>query len=131
MQLIVSDTKTGRSYKVDIPKDKEMEIIGKRISDVIDLGFIGAAGYKAELTGGSDGSGFPMRKDIRGPSRAEILITKGVGFRAENKGERKRRTVRGNAFSAEITQVNSKLVEFGSTPLDQIFKMPEKKEKKK
>jgi small subunit ribosomal protein S6e len=131
MQLIVSDTKTGKSYKVDIPKDREHEIIGKKIGDIIELGFLGAGGYKIELTGGSDGSGFPMRRDIRGPNRAEVLLTKGVGFRAKEKGERRRKTVRGNTYSAEIVQVNSKVVEFGPTPLDQIFKMPEKKEEKK
>jgi len=131
MQLIISDTKTGKSYKVDMQKDKEHEIIGKKIGDVIELGFLGAGGYKVELTGGSDGSGFPMRKDIRGPNRVEVLITKGVGFRVKEKGERRRKSLRGNTFSAEIVQVNSKVLEFGPTPLDQIFKMPEKKEEKK
>ena len=131
MQLIVSEPKTGKSYKVEIPKDKVMEIVGKKIGDVIELGFLGAAGYKVQLTGGSDGSGFPMRRDVRGPNRVEILITKGVGFRAKNKGERKRKAIRGNTFSLEINQVNSKVVEYGQTPLDQIFKMPEKKEEKK
>jgi len=131
MQLIVSEPKTGKSYKVEIPKDKVMEIVGKKIGDVIELGFLGAAGYKVQLTGGSDGSGFPMRRDVRGPNRAEILITKGVGFRAKNKGERKRKAIRGNTFSLEINQVNSKVVEYGQTTLDQIFKMPEKKEEKK
>lgn len=130
MQLIVSDTKTGKSYKVDVPKDKEIEIIGKKIGDVIDLGFVGAAGYKIELTGGSDGSGFPMRKDIRGPIRTKALITKGVGFRAKEKGERKRKTIRGNTFSAEIVQVNSKIVEYGPVALDEIFKTEKKEEKK-
>ena len=72
-----------------------------------------------------------MRKDIRGPNRVEVLITKGVGFRVKEKGERRRKSLRGNTFSAEIVQVNSKVLEFGPTPLDQIFKMPEKKEEKK
>ncbi|MEM3422134.1 MAG: 30S ribosomal protein S6e [Candidatus Bilamarchaeaceae archaeon] len=131
MQLIISDPKTGKSYKVDIPKDKEIEIIGKKIGDEVELGFLGAPGYKIELTGGSDGSGFPMRKDIRGTGRKSTLLTKGVGFRAKEKGKRVRKTVRGNTFSSEIVQVNSKVKEYGATPLEEIFKMPEKKEEKK
>lgn len=131
MQLIISDTKTGKSYKVDVPKGKEIEIIGKKIGDVIELGFLGAGGYKVEFSGGSDGSGFPMRRDIRGQGRIMALLTKGVGFKTNKKGERKRKMVRGNTFSNEIVQVNTKIVEYGPTPLDQIFKMPEKKEEKK
>lgn len=131
MQLIISDTKTGKSYKVDIPKEKEAEIIGKRMGDVIDAGFVGAGGYKVELTGGSDASGFPMRVDISGLRKGKFLVTKGVGFKTKRKGERRRKTMRGNTYSNDMAQVNSKVMEYGPTALDEIFKKEEKKEEEK
>ncbi len=131
MQLIISDPKTGKSHKADIPKEKEMEIIGKKLGESIDGGFIGAGGYKLELTGGSDASGFPMRIDIAGVKKSKFLVTKGVGFRTKRKGERRRKTMRGNTYTADMAQVNSKVLEYGPTPLDQIFKKEEKAEEKK
>ncbi|MEM4360368.1 MAG: 30S ribosomal protein S6e [Candidatus Bilamarchaeaceae archaeon] len=131
MQLIVSDAKTGQSYKIEIPKDRESEIIGKRIGDVIDGGFIGAGGYKLQLTGGSDGSGFPMRREVVGTKKTKVLLSKGVGFKTSEGGERKRKLIRGNTYSNEIVQVNSKIVEYGPIALDQLFKKEEKKEEKK
>jgi small subunit ribosomal protein S6e len=131
MQLVIADTKTGKTYKAEVPKGREAELTGKKIGEVIDAGFVGAGGYKIELTGGSDGSGFPMRKDITGTRKTKALITKGVGFRAEESGERRKKVVRGNSYSADIVQVNCKIAEYGPTPLDQIFKTEEKKEEKK
>ena len=130
MQIIISETKDGKSYKVEIPKEKEAEIVGKKIGDRIDGGAIGAAGYELELTGGSDDSGFPMRSDIAGPKKSKVLLTKGVGFRAKRKGERKRKIVRGDTYSAEITEVNTKVVKAGPVALGELFKKEEKEKVK-
>jgi small subunit ribosomal protein S6e len=127
MHLIISDTKTGKSYKAEIPKEKESEIVGKKIGDKIEGGIIGAAGYELELTGGSDDSGFPMRDDVAGPKKMKVLLTKGVGFRAKEKGERRRKMVRGDAYSAGITEVNAKIVKAGPASLDELFKKEEEK----
>lgn len=131
MQLVISDPKTGKSYKVDIPNEKEAEIVGKKIGDTIDGGFVGAGGYKLELTGGSDASGFPMRLDIAGLRKGKFLVTKGVGFKTKRKGVRRRKTLRGNIYSNDSAQVNSKVMEYGPTALDEIFKKEEKAEEKK
>jgi len=127
MQMVISDPKTGKSYKVDVPKEKEAEIIGKKLGESIDGGFIGAGGYKLELTGGSDASGFPMRMDISGLRKGKFLVTKGVGFMAKRKGERRRKTFRGNTYSNDSAQVNSKVVEYGPAALDALFKKAEEK----
>ena len=129
MHLIISDTKTGKSHKAEVSKEKEAEIVGKKIGDVIDGGVAGAAGYELELTGGSDDSGFPMRDDVAGPKKMKILLTKGVGFRAKRKGERRRKMVRGDTYSAEITEVNTKILKAGPTSLDELFKKEEKEKK--
>lgn len=131
MQMVISDPKTGKSYKVDVPKEKEAEIVGKKIGDAIDGGFVGAGGYKLELTGGSDASGFPMRVDIAGVRKGKFLVTKGVGFKTKRKGVRRRKTLRGNIYSNDSAQVNSKVLEYGPTALDEVFKKEEKAEEKK
>ncbi len=131
MQIIISDTKSGKSYRIDIPKDKETEIIGKKIGDRIDGGIFGAVGYEFELTGGSDDSGFPMRTDVAGSRKIKALLTEGTGFHTRERGQRRRKIVRGNAYSADITQVNAKVVIAGATALDSLFRKEEKKEEEK
>jgi small subunit ribosomal protein S6e len=132
MRIVISDTKTGKSYQAEVPKDQEALIAGKRIGDKIDGGLVGAAGYQLEFTGGSDGSGFPMRADIPGQRKMPVLVTEGVGFHTKRDGERRRRVLRGNTYSADMAQVNTKVVAPGAVPLDQIFVKAEgeKKEKK-
>ena len=127
MRIVISEATSGKSYQVEIDKDKEAHIVGKKIGDELDGNLLGAAGYVLELTGGSDGSGFPMREEVHGPSKKQVLTSSGVGFRAKRKGERRRRFVRGNLYSADIIQVNSKVKKAGASPLDQIFKKEEKK----
>lgn len=128
MQIIVSDQKSGRSYRIDIPKEKEGMIIGRKIGEQLDGGIFGAAGYQLRLTGGSDSSGFPMRADVSGIRKDRILLSKGVGFREKRKGARKRRIIRGNVYSADTVQVNAIVVERGEIPLEKLFAKEEKKE---
>jgi len=129
LRIVISDPKTGKSYQVELPKDKEPQLAGKKIGEKIDGGICGAAGYTLELTGGSDKSGFPMRVDISGSRRSFSLITEGVGFHTKRNGERRRKPVLGNVYSSEVMQVNSKVVEAGPTPLDELFKKEEGEKK--
>jgi len=131
MRIVISDTASGKSYQVELPKEKEAQVVGKKIGDELDGNLVGAAGYVLELTGGSDGSGFPMRKEVYGAAKKGILTTKGVGFNAKRKGERRRRYVGGNTYSSEIAQVNTKVKKAGGTPLDQLFKKEEKEKESK
>jgi small subunit ribosomal protein S6e len=129
MRVVISE-KSGKSYQFELPKDKEANIIGKKLGDELDGNLIGAAGYLLVLTGGSDGSGFPMKKEIAGSAKKFTLTTDGVGFNAKEDGERRKKYVRGNTFSSEIVQINSQVKTPGPTPLEQLFPKTEKKEKK-
>jgi small subunit ribosomal protein S6e len=129
MRIVISDTASGKSYQVELSKEQEANVVGKKIGDELDGNLLGAPGYVLELRGGSDGSGFPMRREVYGAAKKNILTTKGVGFHAKRKGERKRRYVRGNTYSAEIVQVNMKVKKAGPSPLDQLFKKEEKESK--
>ncbi len=126
MRLVISDSKTGKTYQKELEKDKDTFIIGKKVGDEVDGGQFGLPGYTLEFTGGSDLSGFPMRKDIAGGRKVQALVAEPPGFRPSEKGKRERKTIRGNTYSAEIMQVNTKVKTAGATPLNEIFKKEEK-----
>ena len=128
MRIIISDPKNGKSFQSEVPKEAEATLLGKKIGDELDGGSFGAAGYMLLVTGGSDKSGFPLRRDIPGDRKMSALITEGVGFHNKRKGMRKRKMVRGNTLSQDTTQVNTKVQTAGATPLEDIFKKEEKKE---
>lgn len=129
MRIVISDTTSGKSYQSEVDKEKEAMIVGKKLGDELDGNLVGAAGYTLQLTGGSDGSGFPMRSDVYGAVKKQILSSDGTGFNAKNKGERKRVYVRGNTYSSDIVQVNAKVLKAGPTPLEQLFGKKEEEKK--
>lgn len=128
MQLVLADPKTGKTYQKEIPKEMEHNVVGKRIGEEIDGSLVGAPGYTLMFLGGSDKSGFPMRKDVLGQRKAKLLLTGGNGFKPTRPGERRRKLIRGHTYSAEIMQVNAKVVNGQGQALDQLF--PKKEEKK-
>jgi len=121
MKIVISDAKTGKSYGLELPKDKESSFIGKKIGDKVEGGAVGAEGYELAITGGSDLSGFPMRGDVTGPRRAKVVLTSGTGYRRSEHGRREARIVRGNIISDQIVQINAKVVSSGSKPLEELF----------
>ncbi len=131
MKAVISDPKTGKSYQVELDKSKDSALVGKKIGEKIDGGAIGAAGYALELRGGSDASGFPMRRDISGTRKMAAILSGGSGYRPKMNGVRKKKTVRGNTIAADTVQVNLKVVEYGTAKLEELFPQKEKKEEKK
>jgi len=128
MKLNLSE-KDGNTYKVELDADKSRMLIGKKIGEEIDGDLIGAAGYTFVITGGSDISGFPMRADVPGTGKKHILISSGTGIRKTSKGQRVRKSVRGNTISDQITQVNLVVKSAGAQKLAELFpKSAEKKE---
>jgi small subunit ribosomal protein S6e len=109
-KVIISDL-AGASKTVELEGTKAASLIGKKIGDIIDGSVVGLPGHKLQITGGSDKDGFPMRPDVHGGVRRSVILSGGVGFNPEKKGERRRKTVRGNVITEEIVQVNMKVVE--------------------
>ena len=64
-----------------------------------------------QITGGSDKDGFPIRPNVHGGVRRRVILGGGVGFNPKREGQRRRKTVRGNVITDEITQVNMKIIE--------------------
>jgi len=109
-KLILSDPKTGKSEASEVKDARAQPLLGRKIGEVIDGSTIGLTG-KVKITGGSDKAGFPMRADTLGGGKNYVLLTKGVGFRTNEEGAKKRKLVRGNTITEETYQVNAKRVE--------------------
>lgn len=110
-KVIVSDPEDGTSKTVELEDARAVPLIGKKIGDVIDGAILGLSGYKVQITGGSDRDGFPMRPNVHGGVRRKVVLSVGVGFNPEQKGQRRRKMVRGNVITDEIVQLNMKIVE--------------------
>ena len=143
---VVNDTNpksNGRAYSVKISGNNHSQLLGKKIGDVVDGIFVGEgdqtlSGYKLQITGGSDKTGTPLRRDLQGGSRQSILVTASTGFKGhslvfKNKGGekkrfrykpdglRKRRNFRGNTINQDTRQVNLKVIEAGKKALSDIL----------
>jgi len=109
-KVIISDS-DGTSKSVELEDARAVPLIGKKIGDIIDGSVVGLPGHKLQITGGSDKDGFPMRPDVHGGVRRSVVLSGGVGFNPDKKGERRRKTIRGNVITEEIIQVNMRIVE--------------------
>ena len=113
-KLVVSDNK-GKSISQELKDKAANPLLGSKIGEIIDSSIIGIAGGKIKITGGSDKSGTPMRPDVHGGVKKYVLLSRGVGMRNANEGNRIRKLIRGNMVTEEIYQLNCVLVE-GNLP---------------
>ncbi|MHA2037639.1 MAG: S6e family ribosomal protein [Promethearchaeota archaeon] len=107
----------GKTKLIEID-EKKFRFEGMKMGEIIKGGLIGFPNYEFEITGGSDSSGFPMRKDVHGPVKKKILVSKrGVGYKPRRLGEKRRKTVRGNEVTSDMTLINLKVVKYGEAEL--------------
>jgi len=112
----------GLSKLIEID-EKKFRFEGMKIGEIIKGGLIGFPNYEFQITGGSDASGFPMRKDVHGPVKKRILVSKrAIGYKPKRKGEKRRKSVRGNEVSFDMTLLNLKVVKYGETELFKVKK---------
>jgi len=119
-KLVISDPETGKAIQYELDDTKTNSLVGKTVGEVIEGDALGLPGYKLKITGGSDSSGFPVRPDVHGSGKKRILIHGPPGFRGKRKGMAKRKMVRGRELSKDISQVNMRIEEKGSTPLEEL-----------
>ena len=110
-KVIVSDPADGTSQSVELEEAQAVPLIGRKLGEEIDGTALKLSGYKLKITGGSDKDGFPMRPNIHGGIRIGAILSEGVGFHSTRKGERKRKTLRGNVITDSIVQINMKVLE--------------------
>ncbi len=125
--IVISEPEARKSYQTQVEQDKGISLIGKKVDDEITGDLFGLSGYTLKITGGSDKDGFPMHPSVQGQGRKRALLTEPPGFHPKFKGERKRKTVRGNTISDDIVQINMKVITKGQKPLEEIFTTKEKK----
>jgi small subunit ribosomal protein S6e len=109
-KVIVSDS-DGTSQSIELEETQAVPLIGRKLGELIDGAAVKLSGYKLKITGGSDKDGFPMRPNIHGGVRVGAILSEGVGFHSSEKGERKRKTLRGNVITDAIVQINMKVIE--------------------
>jgi small subunit ribosomal protein S6e len=98
--------------------EKKFRFEGMKIGDTIKGGLVGFPNYEFKITGGSDSSGFPMRRDVHGPVKKKILVSKrGTGYKPKRKGQKRRKTVRGNEITYDMTLINLSVVKYGEAEL--------------
>lgn len=130
-KFVVSEPKTRKSYQLEVDQGKATGIVGKKIGDEFDGDAIGLAGYTLKITGGTDKDGFPMHSSLKGQGKKKIILTGPPGFHPQRSGQRKRKMVRGDTISPDITQINVKItnVKTGAKPLAELT--PKAKKEKK
>ena len=121
MKVVINEPKNGKSYQIELDETKSKPLMGLKIGNDLEGTLLGLTGYTLELTGGTDKDGFPMRKDLHGTDRKKILLPKGVGLRKTRKGERRKKTIRGNTISEEIAQVNTKVKKEGKESITNLL----------
>src|SRR2546426_7979597 len=114
-QLIVSDPVSKTSKAATIEGAKAQALVGKSIGDEVDGKLLGIGNMKLKITGGTDKDGIPMRFDIQGGAKKRAILSGGVGFKPNDRGERRRKLVRGRVVGEDTLQVNSVVMAGGGT----------------
>jgi len=128
MKVVIGDPKTGKSYQKEIEQGNLL--YGKKIGEQVDGSILELTGYKLRITGGTDKDGVPMRPDINGTDRRQVLAGKSIGIKKiPEKGYKRRKTVRGNTIAEDIAQVNLKIIKFGEKNIEEIMGKKENAEK--
>lgn len=109
-KIVVSDPKTGLAKQFKVSGQQAQSLIGLKIGDIIDGSIVGLEGVKLKITGGSDFAGFPMHPSIHGGGKKRVLLSGPPGFHPTEKGERRRKIVRGNTITEDIVQINTVIV---------------------
>lgn len=112
---IVIGTKSGKCLQKELSSQEAEAVFGKTLGEELNGELFGFSGVKLVITGGSDASGFPMRKDLPGMNKKKILMTKGLGFRGKLRGKRfgglrYKKSVAGNMVYDKTNQLNLKVL---------------------
>lgn len=115
-EKVGSDTALGeifraKSFQLTIAGERANAFVGKKIGDTVTASVLGLpAEWKLLITGGSDSSGFPMVPALQGGVKKALLLSEPPGFHPKDRGERRRKYVRGNTITEEVVQINTKLI---------------------
>jgi len=123
-KLCISDPSTGKTFQKEVKDSSASPFMGLNIGETIKGDSFEMSGYEFQITGGSDYCGFPMRRGILG-LRKKIILYGGVGFRGDEKGIKRRKTVCGHKINEKISQINLKVAKQGAKKIAEIFGVSE------
>ncbi|MFP3309484.1 MAG: 30S ribosomal protein S6e [Acidilobus sp.] len=86
----------AKAWQIAVPDDVVIRLAGLKIGDEFDGVLLGMPGVTMKITGGTDASGFPMHPGLPGSVRRKVLLSGPPGFHPTKKGEKVKKTVRGN-----------------------------------
>ncbi len=115
-KVIVSDPQTGTSKVQELEEARAAPFIGRKIGETMDGAVVDMPATKLQIMGGSDKDGVPIRPNVHGGVRRNVVLSEGVGFKSKRRGGRKRKAVRGNIITDEIVQINMKIVDQPAKP---------------
>jgi small subunit ribosomal protein S6e len=124
-KVIVSDP-DGTSKAVEVEDARAVPFIGRKVGETIDGAVVDLPATKVMITGGSDKDGVPMRGNVHGGGRRNVVLSGGAGFSPKKRGERKRKAVRGSTITDDIAQINLKIVEKPNKPAEAKPVSPQK-----
>ncbi|ELP87389.1 40S ribosomal protein S6, putative [Entamoeba invadens IP1] len=128
MKINIANPVTGRVKKFDFEEEKQFRgFLDKRIGQEVDASGLGDEfkGYILKVTGGSDKDGFPMMTGVATNNRVRLLLDGTTGcYKPLRKGDRKRKTVRGDIIAQDIAVVNTVLIKKGDAELDGVTNNP-------
>ncbi len=117
-KVIISNPQDGSSKVVELEEARATPFIGRKLGETIDGIVIDMPATKLQILGGSDKDGFPMRGNVHGGIRRQVVLSSGTGFKPKRKGERRRKTVRGDTITDEIVQINLKITAQPAKPAE-------------
>ncbi len=106
----------GKTRQIQLPPDK-FRLAGMKIGEEFNGALVGFPGYKFKITGGTDGAGIPMRKDVHGPVKKRVFLSRGPGYYPKRDGEKRWKVIRGNVVTDNMIQVNCVVTAYGETKL--------------
>ena len=122
---IVIGTKTGKSFQKELSSQEAESLFNKVLGEEFNGELLGFSKVKFLITGGSDSSGFPMRKDLPGANKKRILVGKSLGFKGKLRGKRFgglriKKMVAGNSVCDSTHQLNLKVLS-GDAVIEKAF----------
>ncbi len=88
----------ARAWQIAVPDEVHMRLAGLAIGDAFDGSLVGLEGVRLKIRGGSDATGIPMHPGVPGAGKKRVLLSGPPGFRPRERGERRRKLVRGRVI---------------------------------
>jgi len=118
IKCTLNDPKGKKSYSKVIEKSL---LIGRKIGETVPGNILGLTGFELKVCGGSDSAGFPMRAEIDTVHRKKIFVRNSIGVKIKEKGQFRRKTVRGNTISDFTAQVNLSVSKYGTKKVEELL----------